>query len=166
MVSYCLWVVYSIMRPRVWLVSTSNEWPFIMAKWPFTHPPPPPPGGVTSAWIALMQKSSLNEDSRGDQKAPLKGDIGHLSHPKCGLLSCLYTIMISYRDGCRIEGAQKKKLWRTSRPRNAAKTRTTLPRCIKLFARLFIFAIEKLWQIFMQIAMEKYNLPEFPEFLP
>ena len=31
----------------------------------------------------------------------------------------------------------------------------------------FFFAIEKLWQIFMQIAMgEQKKLPEFPEFLP
>ena len=31
---------------------------------------------------------------------------------------------------------------------------TPRPRCIKLFARFF-FAIEKLWQIFMQIVMGK-----------
>ena len=34
------------------------------------------------------RKSTLDKDSRGDPKAPLTGDMGQLSHPNCGLLSC------------------------------------------------------------------------------
>ena len=59
---------------------------------------PPPPGGgggphfhwkLCHIRVNCSQKSTLNEDSRGDQKTPLTGDMGQLSHPKCRLLSCL-----------------------------------------------------------------------------
>ena len=36
------------------------------------------------------QKRTLNQDSRGDQKTPLTGDMGQFLNPKCPLLSCLH----------------------------------------------------------------------------
>ena len=40
--------------------------------------------------VSRPEKSTLNEVSRVDQKTPLTGDMGQLSHPKWGWLPCLH----------------------------------------------------------------------------
>ena len=52
----------------------------------------------TWSTISRPQKSTLNEDLRLEQKTPLMSDMGQLSHPKWGWLSCLHDFYTLNQD--------------------------------------------------------------------